>query len=70
MKTRFEKYEKVSRQFAMYFEQDELTLRLERKAEIHHITKIEDKKADKEALAKTNKLIESLNERLKHLSNL
>lgn len=54
----------------MFFDNDDLTLRLERKAEIHHITKINEIKANKYDLAKTNDLIESLNERVKHLSNV
>ena len=68
MRTRFERYDKLSREFSKFFSQDELSIQLERKANISMVDQVVLIKADKEEVAHTNVLIENLNERLKYLS--
>lgn len=43
---------------------------MERKADLMKVNKMNDNKADKTDLNKTNNLIDNLNERVKHLSVL
>ncbi len=63
-------YEKVLNQFSKFFDQEELHKILERKADVDFVQNLGDVKANKIDLEGCLNLIESVHERLKHLSIL
>lgn len=63
-------YEKVLSQFQKFFDQEELSKTLERKADLEYVMTLQDIKANKLDLEGCVTLIQSVYERLKHLSIL
>jgi hypothetical protein len=57
-------------EFKKFFGQDELTFVIDNKADIKMIDLMNSKKVDKTDLQQTEELIENLNYRVKHISNL
>lgn len=70
MKTKFKEYDKVANEFKKFFSQDELSIQIERKADKTQLSKVEKAKANKEQIVETVALVESLNERVKHMAIL
>ena len=70
MKTSLAKYEAVCNSFSRFFDSDDLNLALERKADIGMVAKVDDLKASKQELQQSKAMVESLNDRVKHLSIL
>ena len=67
---KFKKYEAVRNEFKKFFGQDELTFVIDNKADIKMIDVMNSKKANKTDIYATEELIESLNDRVKHIANL
>ena len=67
---RFHTYEKVCRAFQKVFNRDELDYVISRKADIEHVERMQESKAQKSELIYQNAKIEAVNERIKHLSIL
>ena len=63
-------YESVRSEFKKFFGQDELTFVIDNKADVKMVDMLNTKKADKYDLQQTEGLIENLNYRVKHISNL
>lgn len=63
-------YDKVAKQFARFFDQEELQMVLDRKADLELINRLQDSKATKSEVKYQNALLEALNTRIKHLSIL
>jgi len=70
LKVKFQRYEKIRQEFHKFFNQDELSYVVENKADIKMIDKVMDIKASKDELANTEAMLENLNDRVKHISNL
>jgi len=68
LKTKFIRYEKVYTNFAKFFDNDDLILRLDRKADIVTFDRLDALKANRLELHETKALIDNLNDRVKHLS--
>ena len=60
-------YEKVLGQFQKFFDQEELSKIIDRKADVTLVQNIQDVKANRMDVDSCLKLIETINERLKHL---
>ena len=70
MGEKFKKYDQVHRDFSEFFSEQTLKQRLDWKADINLIDDLNELKCDKTEMDKTQNLIASLNDRLKHLSIL
>ena len=68
MKNKFSKYETVTKAFQKFFNEEEISIMMDRKVDKNMLAQMSDTKASKEELKQTNSLIDSLNERMKHLS--
>ena len=68
MKNKFSKYETVTKAFQKFFNEEEISIMLDRKVDKNMLAQMSDSKASKEDLIYTNSLVDSLNERMKHLS--
>ena len=68
LKTRFTKYQKVAQSFEKFFDQNNLDLVIERKADIYQLQELGSQKADKDDVEATNTRISNLNDKVKHLS--
>ena len=68
MKTSFIRYEKVYRSFQRFFDDDNLMIQFERKANLNMVKKLDEEKADRTELNVTKVMIENVNDRLKHVS--
>ena len=68
MKGRFEKYEKTAKSYERFFDNDDIQLSLDRKADLYMIASLNDRKANNEDVTNSNHLIEKLNDRVKHVS--
>lgn len=60
-------YEKVLSMFQKFFDQEELSKMIDRKADITLVQNIQDVKANRIDVDSCLKLIDTINERLKHL---
>lgn len=63
-------YERVLNQFSKFFDQEELTKLIERKADISLLQNVQDIKANKGDVEGCLRLIETVHERIKHMSIL
>ena len=68
--SKFAQYEAVRNDFKKFFGQDELSFIIDSKADVKMIDVMNMKKANKTDLNATEELIENLNDRVKHISNL
>lgn len=68
LKEMFSKYEIVYKEFKKFFNEEELSKQLNSKVDLKLFDKINSIKAEKEDIGEVKELIESLNERVKHLS--
>ena len=68
VKSRFIKYEKVSKAFEKFLYCDDITSKMDQKADKYLLTKMDEEKANKQDLASANTNINELNDRIKHLS--
>jgi len=63
-------YERVLNQFSKFFDQEELAKLIDRKADVSLIQNVQDIKANKGDVEGCLKLIETVHERIKHMSIL
>ena len=68
MAGRFEKYDKVSKAYERFFDNDDIQISLDRKADKYMLLQLNDKKASNEDVQHTHFLLEKLNDRVKHVS--
>ena len=68
LKTKLKSYESVYNEFRKFFDDDELTLILKRKADIYMVDQLDDLKANKLQVSQLLTKIENLNDRVKHVS--
>ena len=65
-----QKYEEVTNAFKKFFYEENLLTIIESKAEVCNLKELEVEKASRHELQATNRLIENLNVRVKHLANV
>lgn len=63
-------YERVLNQFSKFFDQEELAKIIERKADVSLVQNVQDIKANKSDVEGCLKLVETVHERIKHMSIL
>ena len=63
-------YERVLNQFQKFFDQEELAKIIDRKADVHMVQQVQDQKANKADVDTLLGLIDTVHERLKHISIL
>lgn len=67
-KKRFQKYERVERQFSQFFDVNDLAVRFERKADLEMIYNLQNEKANEADLKEIQSAIGNLNEKLKQIA--
>ena len=67
MENKFTKYEKVMTSFGKFFDQDELSSILDRKADVDLVNNINRERASLGQLLQVKNQLETLNDRIKHL---
>ena len=70
MKTKYSRYESVAKEFKKFFSSDELSETLRQKADLKMLDDMNIIKANKKDFDRAKRLIDNLNERVKHISTL
>ena len=70
LKTKFEKYEKVKKDFQNFFNVEQITDQFCKKADVEMVNTLNKAKVNNAELKHTNFLIDNLNDRVKHLSTI
>ena len=68
--TKFQKYDNVLKEFRKYFDHQDLSAQINSKVDVNMLIAMELKKANKDDIEGLKNLVASLNDRVKHLSNL
>ena len=67
---KYSKYDHVLGEFKKFFNQEDLSIRIDSKADLKMVNLMEIDKASRKELDEARNLIDSLNNRVKHLANL
>ena len=67
---KFEKYDKIEKEFTKFFDQQHLSVALNNKADLEMFNQMTEQKASKVELSAVRGLVDNLNDRIKQISTL